>query len=648
MENGLEMLGDQALSTAQLVRGIGIKELVTMESAKALRANNVSVAPPGVAATGTQTYYRDLAEQATIKVDIDGAHYDAHMLDDGTVCIDACATQRAELVMPDRIEGCDVTRLAPRVCAKAPDLVALVLPANTREVGEHAFDRCVKLEAVALSQSIERIGGYAFSNTLVSEFDAPPSLREIGPKTFFHCERLTAVNLNEGLASIGEGAFSGSGIRSLRIPASACKLGRDLVKETPIASERPFGMLAFEEGSPFVADAWGGIYRKVSKGLVLLEMANPHIVEYAVLPGTVRIADRAFLYHAAIVHVVLPDGLEAIGNAAFKFCRQLRYVDVPDSLASLGEEAFRSSALESFRLPGRFSYLGMYGLSTCSRGSTLSQPTLRYIDIDPANEIFYLESGLLCRRDEEGDHAIVYVGPQTDVAIPKQVLYIDGFCFGGVDNIKHLTVHTDVLSVGLGAFFISVAIPRVTILTRDVDGVERQYEAYFPTSQFPSSSYSGQCFSQAFGGPVSAGIGDEDTVPRGKTPDGIVRKDSSVMDPATIFAFADLSIRHCYQTEERTGLILLRLYDGQFLDEVGREMFVNSVYRHLEEFVISCSKQGYVNFIHILVELGFINEGNISRIIDLLGENNDVKLVSYLLNVQHERFASTRAVVEDL
>ena len=322
---------------------------------------------------------------------------------------------------------------------------------------------------------------------------------------------------------------------------------------------------------------------------------------------------------------------------------------MPDSLVSIGEEAFRSTALEYFRLPAQFKYLGMYGLSTCSRGSTLSKPTLCSVDVDPSNETFYLESGLLCRRDDdEGDHAIVYVGPQTDVVIPKKVLYIDGFCFGGVEDIRHLTVHTDILGVGLGAFFISIAVPRVTVLTRDDDGVEHQYEAYFPSSHFPSSSYSGQCFSQAFGGPVSAGAGDEDLVPRGKTPEGVVKKDSSVMDPATIFAFADLSIRHCYQMEERTGLILLRLSDGRFLDKAGREMFESSVERHLDEFVVACSKHGDANFVHMLVDLGFINEGNISHIIDLLGANNDVKLVSYLLNVQHERFASTQAVVEDL
>ena len=117
---------------------------------------------------------------------------------------------------------------------------------------------------------------------------------------------------------------------------------------------------------------------------------------------------------------------------------------------------------------------------------------------------------------------------------------------------------------------------------------------------------------------------------------------------ATSFAFADLSIRHCYQMEERTGLILLRLSDGRFLDKAGREMFESSVERHLDEFVVACSKHGDANFVHMLVDLGFINEENISHIIDLLGVNNDVKLVSYLLNVQHERFASTQAVVEDL
>lgn len=648
MENGLDKQVGEVSSDAKSIRVIGIKELVTIESARALAVNNISVAPPGVSSSGSYAQPSDVMPDSAFSFDVDGVHYDAHMLADDTVCIDACVTGQTAVVFPDSINGRTVSMLAPQVCSHAQSLTAVTLPAQARELGGHAFDRCQHLETVVLGQSLEHIGGFAFSNTSITGFDAPPNLRTLGPKVFFHCAKLTAISLNEGLMSIGEGAFFGTAIESLRIPGSVTKLGREMFKQTPIVDYSLFSNLTFGNGSPFVVDVQGGLYRKATKGLVLVEMIGMSAVNYIVLPGTFRIADRAFLYHPTLASLVLPEGLEAIGNASFKYCRSLRYVVVPESLVSIGEEAFRSTALTSFRLPAGFRHLGMYGLSTCSRGNSLSQPTLHAVSIDPANESFYMSSGLLCRRDEEGDHAIVYVGPQRDVAIPRSVVYIDGFCFGGVDSITHLTVHTDILGVGLGAFFIKAVVPRVTIVTNDVNGVEHRYEAYFPSSHFPSSSYSGQCFSQAFGGPATVGAGDEDLVPRGKTPDGIAQKNSSIMDPATIFAFADLSIRHCYQTSERTGLILLRLTDGRFLDESSRDMFVKSVERHLEEFVIECSKQNDTQFMTMLVDLGFINEDNISGIIDLLGEQNDVRLVSYLLNVQHERFSAKQGVVEDL
>ncbi|MDO5117338.1 MAG: leucine-rich repeat domain-containing protein [Eggerthellaceae bacterium] len=648
MENGLDKRFSQASAAAQLVRGIGIKELVTRESAKALSVNNISVAPPGTSASGVYTQANKADRNSKFTIDDADVRYEAHMLEDGTVCIDACITESEAVVFPDEIDGCAVTVLAPHVCSHAQKLTSVVLPRHTRDLGAHAFDRCLHLEAVGLSQDLVSIGGFAFSNTQISTFVAPPTLRDLGMKAFFHCANLKTVTLNDGLTSIGEGAFCGTKIESVRVPGSVVKMGREVFRQTPLVDEGLFGALSFGVDSPFVADVQGGLYRKATKGLVLVEMLGLSVENYIVLPGTIRIADRAFLYHPSLVSLVLPEGLQSIGNASFKYCRSLKYVVVPDSLTTIGEEAFRSTALANFRIPAGFRYLGMYGLSTCSRGSSLAQPTLRDLEVDPENETFYMESGILCRRDDEGDHAVVFVGPQTDVTIPKSVIYIDGFCFGGVDSITHLTVHTDILGVGLGAFFISAVVPRVTIVTKDIHGVEHRYEAYFPSSHFPSSSYSGQCFSQAFGGPTTAGAGDEDLVPRGKTPDGIVKKSTSIMDPATIFAFADLSIRHCYQTIERTGLILLRLSDGRFLDESGRDMFVKSVERHLEEFVIACSRQNDIQFIKMLVDLGFINEQNIARIIDLLGAQKDVKLVSYLLNEQHERFSMKRGVVEDL
>ena len=582
--------------------------------------------------------------RATISIEVDGVHFDAHVLDDGSACIDACITEEADIVFPDSIDGHIVSKLGSHVCKEVPNLASVVLPTHLRELGEHSFDFNPELSSVAFNEGLERIGGHSFSNAAIAQFTAPASLRELGAKAFFHCSHLTSITLNEGLERIGEGAFFETGIRELHIPGTVTMVGREIVDQTPISNGRYTGSITLGEGSPFVIDAQGGLYRKATKGLVMLEVLNRTGSEHNVLSGTIRIADRAFLYHPALERVTLPEGLVSIGNSAFKYCRKLRFVDVPDSLESLGEEAFRSTMLERFRIPAGFRFVGAFALSTCSYGNSLAQPTLTQVDIDPANPLFYVESGLLCRRDDDGDYAIVYVGPDVDVTIPPQVRHLDIFCFAGVGNIEHLTVHTDIEDVGLGAFFTTGAVPRVTINERDASGNEHSYEAYFS-----SSSYSGQCFSQAFGGPsgISAHV-DGSMVLRRMS--GITESIPSpaIMDPETIFDFADLSIRHCYRVVERSELILLRLSDGCFLSEANREMFEESVERNLDEFVTACSRQNDTEFIKMLIDLGFIHEGNISRLIDLLGSLDDVKLVGYLLNVQHERFSARQHVVEDL
>ncbi|MDO5117229.1 MAG: leucine-rich repeat domain-containing protein [Eggerthellaceae bacterium] len=583
-------------------------------------------------------------DRAIIGVDVDGVRFDAHVLDDGTACIDACITEKVAIVFPDSIDDHIVSKLGSHVCREVPNLASVVLPTHLRELGEHSFDFNPKLFSVTFNEGLEQIGGHSFSNAAIVKFTAPESLRVLGAKAFFHCSRLTSVTLNEGLERIGEGAFFETGIHELHVPGTVTMIGREIVGQTSISNERYAGSITLGEGSPFVIDAQGGFYRKVTKGLVMLEALNHMEGEHSILPGTIRIADRAFLYHPALERVTLPEGLVSIGNSAFKYCRKLRIVDVPESLESLGDEAFRSTMLECFRIPVGFRFMGAFALSTCSYGNSLSQPTLTRVDIDPANPSFYMESGLLCRRDDDGDHAIVYVGPDIDVTIPSQVRHLDIFCFAGVGNIEHLTVHTDIEEVALGAFFTATAVPRVTINERDPLGNEHTYEAYFS-----SSSYSAQCFSQAFGGPSNISIdADGSLVLRRMSGTFELLSVPKVMDPASIFDFADLSIRHCYRVAERKGLILLRLSDGSFLSKANREMFVESVKRNLDAFVTACSQQNNVEFIKMLIVLGFIHEGNITKLIDLLGSLDDVKLVSYLLNVQHERFPTCQYVVEDL
>ena len=89
------------------------------------------------------------------------------------------------------------------------------------------FQGCTGLERIVLPQNsvLEQIGEFAFAETDLRTFVAPPSLRVIGAGAFANCKRLNFVKLNAGLTWLGAlpqvdrqskaGVFEGSGLREL-------------------------------------------------------------------------------------------------------------------------------------------------------------------------------------------------------------------------------------------------------------------------------------------------------------------------------------------------------------------------------------------------------------------------------------------------
>lgn len=112
---------------------------------------------------------------------------------------------------------------------------------NVKAIGHHAFDGCIRLNRVALTQlestSLNRIGNYAFANcSALSSIDIPDDVETIGNGCFMNCVSMSAANLyghdttdengelveawgNTRLTGMGNGAFYGcSRLRYVYLP----------------------------------------------------------------------------------------------------------------------------------------------------------------------------------------------------------------------------------------------------------------------------------------------------------------------------------------------------------------------------------------------------------------------------------------------
>ncbi|WP_454975535.1 leucine-rich repeat domain-containing protein [Capnocytophaga bilenii] len=107
-------------------------------------------------------------------------------------------------------------------------LESATLPSRLKIVPENCFLYCKKLKSVNLSEGIEKIDKFAFSNLPLERLKIPHSVKHIGEAAFANNEKLVEVILQEGLEVIGAMAFDNcTEITHLEIPASVKAIGRD-------------------------------------------------------------------------------------------------------------------------------------------------------------------------------------------------------------------------------------------------------------------------------------------------------------------------------------------------------------------------------------------------------------------------------------
>lgn len=492
------------------------------------------------------------------------------------------------------------------------------VPAGCRVIGRRACADNGCLREIALPNTVERVEDFAFASSGLERFEAPASLREIGRKAFFRCVRLKDVRLNDGLLSIREGAFARSGLQRLMIPASVEELRGQAFSHTPLVCAGEGATLFVDpENTVLHLDAAGALYRRGSHGFVLVEMLAPDTKTCFVMPGTVAIAPRAFVRHAAVCDVVLPEGLRRIGASAFRGCRALAHVRFPSTLEAVQDEAFYESGLRNLHLTAAFTEAGENAFLTHGTNRNTEPPSLCDVRVDSDCVRYYLASGLLCERSADGRaRALLYVGPETDVVVPREVDRIAPYAFIGVRGIRSLYLHKGLREIGIAAFSIGERIARVTVeLEEPIDGCAEIILEY------PEGLLGERALALAF--------------TEGRP------------NVEMLCYYRDDALLFMRDVHERSRMILERLAHPLFLDGVVRERCEQSIRRNLTEICRQFAARNYRKGFDLLVDLGFVGADNIVRIVDEVNRAGDVAMTGYLLELKRLRFGA-RTVDFDL
>ncbi len=359
-------------------------------------------------------------------------------------------------------------------------------------------------------------------------------------------------------------------------------------------------------------------YRRVPHGLVLDSARDSKARTYRALEGTVGVAAHAFLYNDYLEMMALPKGCRWIGDHAFAACENLISIGIPDTMESIGDWAFFGSSIESIRIPAGCVHIGECAL--IANGSERAElftgipaTSLYEIFIDPANTLFYFESGVFCARGtapDGGDEVQVYIGPDTSVQIPENVSHIGELAFGNNSSVEELIIPARVKTLGSAALFFDEA-PRHVVLQLDppIDG-HTQLDFYPPHN--------------------NSGL---HAVNRSFALDHI--------DPAHITAQFDDAIFSIADTFASCSAMLERMHDPVLLSDEIRDEYIAFLRKRITKVCQAFRSHHYNEGFELMVETGVLDEETITRLIDSVHEDGDTTLVAYLLQLKHEHFGDS-------
>jgi len=131
----------------------------------------------------------------------DADEFDYDVTDDG-VEITRYNGDGGIVVVPEKIEGVDVTLIGEDAFVNLETVTAVRLPDTVQKVADEAFVNCMALEIFISGAGVKSLGEYAFNG----------------------CASLKKVILNEGLEEIGGICFAGLSNAEVEVPATVTQM----------------------------------------------------------------------------------------------------------------------------------------------------------------------------------------------------------------------------------------------------------------------------------------------------------------------------------------------------------------------------------------------------------------------------------------
>ncbi len=226
---GMESIGEGAFS------GSGLTEITLPGSVVEIADNAFSETQNDVTILAAEdSYAKEYADKHEISWKSPETEFAPQFktirLDNGTICIMGIEGEVPnKLVIPEKINGTEVTTIGASAFMFYDDLITVVIPDTVKKIYDYAFTGCHNLQSIELPKNITSLGDSLFLGCYrLKEIDIPEGVTEISANCFEMCSSLERVKLPSTFKKIGTHAFmSCKNLRTIELSNSITSIGNE-------------------------------------------------------------------------------------------------------------------------------------------------------------------------------------------------------------------------------------------------------------------------------------------------------------------------------------------------------------------------------------------------------------------------------------
>jgi hypothetical protein len=381
-----------------------------------------------------------------------------------------------DITIPEEAKGYRVVRIETSAFEQAA-ITSVFIPNSVKTIGSYAFQRCVDLKSVRLSEQLTRIEGFLFYGCKsLTSIDIPEGVTSICDYAFAGCEQLKEINIPSGVEQFGGNVFCNTGFTSLpKLPESLTVIPKSMFYECTqltsieipenitIIEECAFGRCPISEIEIPASVTHIGVAAFANcKNITDLTIPdNVTEIGFNAFNGcsnlkTVKLSANItslnqgiFTECSSLESVIIPNGVKSIGKFAFEGCSSLGSINLPETLEEIGEQAFFGcSSLKQLFIPKNFVRFGKDENNTYWSfiyGCT----SLTSVVVDKDNHVF---------DSRDNCNAIIETASNTLVAgcitttIPEGIITIGSWAFGGFKDLTSISLPNSLNRIEQAAF----------------------------------------------------------------------------------------------------------------------------------------------------------------------------------------------------